>query len=128
MRPRHAHTWLAFASAAVLPALLAQPVSGAGGIYREQWALLVGVGAFRSAAIPPLSFCRDDVEAMRELLVSRTAFRPDHVVTLLDEQATRQGILHELGRLADRGRVSEEDAVLVYFSGHGQTVPMPPGR
>lgn len=127
MRPRHAHTWLAFASAAVLPALLAQPVSGAGGIYREQWALLVGVGAFRSAAIPPLSFCRDDVEAMRELLVSRTAFRPDHVVTLLDEQATRQGILHELGRLADRGRVSEEDAVLVYFSGHGQTVPMPRG-
>ena len=41
------------------------------------------------------------------------------------EQTTRQGVTEAMGKLADPRRVKPEDRVLMYFSGHGQTVPIP---
>lgn len=95
--------------------------------YRARWALLIGVGQFQSTDIPALQFCENDVNAVRQLLVGKFGFPPDHIVTLLNTQATKASIVQELSRLADSRRISSEDAVLVYYSGHGQTVDLPRG-
>jgi hypothetical protein len=99
----------------------------AAGFYHSRWALLIGVGEFKSPSVPPLRFAGDDVAAVRDLLVQRLGFAADHVVALTGPQATRQGILGQLSRLCDRGMVTADDAVLIYYSGHGQTVPLPRG-
>lgn len=68
-----------------------------------------------------------DVEALRELLIEHHQFPEDRVVVLTDEAATRARILDQMARLTDSLKVDPNDRVIVFFSGHGQTVRMPRG-
>jgi len=52
---------------------------------------------------------------------------PITFIVLTDAQATRDNILLALSRIANTQRVTREDRVLIYFSGHGQTVSLPDG-
>ncbi len=52
---------------------------------------------------------------------------PENVTVLLNEQATRVNIEAALASLTDDNRVKKEDRVLVFFSGHGQTVKLANG-
>ncbi|MEM9213163.1 MAG: caspase family protein [Cyanobacteria bacterium P01_F01_bin.150] len=62
-----------------------------------------------------------DVELHRELLISRFGFLPSDIVTLVDKQATRNGIETALqSHLLDQAR--EHDVVVFHFSGLGSTV------
>lgn len=68
-----------------------------------------------------INYTVSDVKVFQELLINSLGFPRNHVVTLLDEDAILSGIKAEIARLADR----KDDRVLIYFSGHGQTVPLP---
>ncbi|MBW4575183.1 MAG: caspase family protein [Aphanothece sp. CMT-3BRIN-NPC111] len=88
---------------------LAQPSS-------RKLAFLVGINEYpRSTA---LSGCVTDVELQRELLIHRFGFNPSDILTLTDQQATRQNIetafIEHLTKQA-----SEGDVVLFHFSGYG---------
>lgn len=78
-------------------------------------ALLVGISDY--AAYRDLEGPREDLRAMREVLVNVWDFHPADVVTLADGQATRARITAELDALMTRS--SPGDHVLVYYSGHG---------
>ena len=79
-------------------------------------ALVIGID--RYANLPyPLEGCVNDAEVLRSLLLERFGFPPEHVVMLRDEEATRDRILSELGRLVDSA--SEDDVVVITYSGHG---------
>lgn len=106
---------------------VSQGPAGAADFYRTRWALLIGVGQFKSPGMPPLQFCESNVAAVRSLLTERFGFPADHVVSLINAQATKESIVSGLNRLSDRRTVSAEDAVLVYFTGRGHTVPLPRG-
>ena len=80
-------------------------------------ALLVGVGNYQAVEIPKLIGPVADVSALRARLTTRWGFDAADVHTLLDAQATREGILAELDALERRS--APGDTVLVYFSGHG---------
>jgi len=91
--------------------------------YRTSWALLIGINRYHH--LPPLSYAVQDVEAVKRLLIDRFGFPPNHIITLCDEQATKEAIEEALSSLTDSDRVQVDDRVLVYFSGHGQTVSLP---
>jgi len=96
-------------------------------LYRESWAVVVGVNAYKNW--PRLSYAVNDAQAVRDMLVNTYAFPPDHVTTLLDGEATREKILAALGdNLADTKKVSHDDRVFVFFAGHGVTRKLPSGK
>jgi uncharacterized caspase-like protein len=89
--------------------------------------VVVGIDQYQSW--PRLHYAVNDAKGVRDLLVKRYHFKPENVVTLLDGEATRAGILKALGdRLADPARVKHDDRVFVFFAGHGVTRKLPSGK
>ncbi|PSN14212.1 hypothetical protein C7293_12560, partial [filamentous cyanobacterium CCT1] len=100
---------------------LAKPV-------RRRLALLIGINAYPDRALDPgvaqdiaLKGCITDVELQRQLLVHRFGFQPGDVVTLTNQDATRDGILTAIDEhLVQQAR--SDDLVLLHFSGYGSQV------
>lgn len=90
----------------------------AAGVAGVKRALLVGINNYRS--VPGLQGSVNDVETMREILVTRWGFAPANVKMLTDEAATRAGILAALEQLVqDAG---PDETVYFHYSGHGSQV------
>lgn len=94
-------------------------------LFKEGYALLVGVG--RTSAAPSLSLpvTVNDARALHQVLVDERlcAYPRGQVQLLTDETATARQICDELARLADRTRQEPNATVVVYFSGHGWRTP-----
>jgi len=96
-------------------------------LYRESWAVVVGIDNY--AKWPKLQYAVNDATGVRDILLNKFGFKPDHVVTLFNEEATREKILSVLGdTLSDPNRVHRDDRVFVFFAGHGATRRLPTGR
>lgn len=97
---------------------------------QEKRALLIGINQYLTnnkfvsddcpVVVPNLEGCVNDVEAMQAMIGTRFGFTEQMVTRLLNEQATRQGILNELQALIDKSKAG--DIVLIYYSGHGTEV------
>lgn len=84
----------------------------------NRWALLIGINRYPLLAPRyQLKGCVNDVQLMSAVLRDNFGFPPQNVTALLDEEATREGILSALDGLV--GRVSGGDVVVVFYSGHG---------
>ncbi|NJR61109.1 MAG: DUF4384 domain-containing protein [Cyanobacteria bacterium CRU_2_1] len=89
-------------------------------------ALLVGINEYASelGRWNRLYGCVNDVLLQRELLIHRFGFVADDIMTLMDQQATRTGILtafeEHLLKQAKAG-----DVVVFHYSGHGSRVVDP---
>ncbi len=96
---------------------LAQPT-------RRKLALLIGINQYPSTQ--PLGGCLTDVELQRELLIHRFGFQAADILTLTEQQATRQQIetafVEHLAKQAQPG-----DVVVFHFSGYGRRVQMKAG-
>jgi peptidoglycan/xylan/chitin deacetylase (PgdA/CDA1 family)/uncharacterized caspase-like protein len=96
-------------------------------LYRESWAVIIGIDEYPKW--PRLHYAVNDAKGMSELLINNFKFKPDHVLTLLNGDATREKILSVLGdTLADPKKVQKDDRVFVFFAGHGATRKLPSGR
>jgi len=62
-----------------------------------------------------------DAETMAAVLTERHGFAPGDVLRLFETEATRGAILEALEEL--RRRVSDDDQVVLFFSGHGSQMP-----
>jgi len=86
---------------------------------RRKLALLVGINEYQG--LPTLYGCVNDVQLQQELLIHRFGFNPKDILTLTDQQATRQGMLtafeEHLIKQAKPG-----DVVVFHFSGHGSRI------
>ncbi len=81
-------------------------------------ALLVGIQAYPAETNwTPLAGPHADVEAMRRALIDRASFREENIRVLLDQQATRAGVLAAFDEMIDEA--GRGDLILFYFSGHG---------
>ena len=98
-------------------AVAAAPQAKAGaGALPSYSALVIGISKYRSFGADgwdTLTTARNDAAEVGRVLAERYGFR---VQTLLDEQATRTGIMDALDALTTSG---PGDAVLVYYAGHG---------
>ena len=85
-------------------------------------ALLVGIDQYpREYHWPVLAGPRADVAALLDVLLTREGFSRQHVVTLLDAEATRAAILSNFERMIAESR--QGDVILFYFAGHGSKLP-----
>lgn len=86
--------------------------------YANLKALVIGVSRYADAQYD-LAYARSDAEAVAQVLQGDLGFNA--VSTLYDADATRAGILrffeHELQKS------NEDDGLLIFFAGHGITVP-----
>jgi metacaspase-1 len=81
-------------------------------------ALLIGIDTYSSYA---LQGCVTDVELQRQLLIYRFGFNPKDILTLTNEQATRQGILTAFEEHLIK-QAKPDDVVVFHYSGHGSRV------
>lgn len=84
----------------------------------DKWALVVGVSKFENSGIN-LKFPAKDAKDFRDYLINEANFRPDHVKLLVDEEATKERVLTELGDKWLPKRAHPNDLVVVYLSTHG---------
>ena len=81
-------------------------------------ALLIGINKYK--AVPKLQGSINDIETMRQILLTRWGFSDNHIVVVTDEAATRAGMLASLEQLVkDAG---PNDTVYFHYSGHGSQV------
>ncbi|MEH2015724.1 caspase family protein [Nostoc sp.] len=84
-------------------------------------ALLIGINQYPK--IPELSGSLTDVELQKELLIHRFGFQESDILTLTEEEASREFIeaafLDHLGKQAKPG-----DVVVFHFSGYGSRVKL----
>ncbi|WP_437206306.1 caspase family protein [Planctomicrobium sp. SH664] len=96
-----------------------------------RFALLVGIDSYPQ--LPhhsQLQGCVNDTRIMRDVLIERYRFLPEHIVTLSNETATGERIRHELAllqqKVASLPRESAPAQCVFHFSGHGSQIPDQP--
>jgi tetratricopeptide (TPR) repeat protein len=95
--------------------------------YHDSWAAIIGIDDYENWQ--KLQYAAHDAQGVKDALIQKYNFKPDHVFTLLNGQATRQNILSLLGdKLGDPKLVQREDRVLVFYAGHGATRKLASGR
>ncbi|MDA1192440.1 MAG: SUMF1/EgtB/PvdO family nonheme iron enzyme, partial [Candidatus Poribacteria bacterium] len=87
-------------------------------LYRKMVAVVIGIDRYADPTMN-LEYAVRDAMGVRDTLDELYTF--DSIDTLFNEQATRANILSLLMTTLPQ-RVSEDDAVLIFFSGHGNTV------
>ncbi len=102
------------------------------GFGQAKHALLIGIdeysrpSSYRPANTTGRKFfenlygCKNDVNSMYSIITSRFDFNPQHIDTLLDRSATRNGILKALDTLLQKAK--EGDVVFIFYAGHGSYV------
>ena len=84
-------------------------------IYSKSLAIVIGIDNYEKW--PVLEFAAADAKAVKQRL-HETGF--DHIITILNEEATQRRILTELFYELPK-EVGHHDRVFFYFAGHGQT-------
>lgn len=81
-------------------------------------ALLIGINKYK--AVPKLQGSLNDIETMRQILITRWGFSEKNITVVTDEGATRAGMLAALDQLAKEA--GPNDTVYFHYSGHGSQV------
>jgi len=81
------------------------------------FALIIGINKYKNnrslhSAVP-------DARAIESYLMDRLGVDKSRIRMLLDEEATRQGIIDGLVALRDNDGIEHGEAILIYYSGHG---------
>ncbi|NNK62833.1 MAG: caspase family protein [Gemmatimonadetes bacterium] len=87
----------------------------------KRWAVVVGVGDYRSDDIPDLDFAPADARAVKEFLESDAAGPFDEVLYLENEQATGAAMREALFVFLQQA--DWDDLVVIYYAGHGAPDP-----
>lgn len=88
------------------------------------YVLIIGIDKYlKLPSDRQLHFAKADALAMKKLLINSYGFSLQNVTLLTNENATNLSIRHHLARLANSSAIKQEDRILVFFSGHGNTLP-----
>ncbi|MCS5622394.1 MAG: caspase family protein, partial [Candidatus Marinimicrobia bacterium] len=81
------------------------------------WAVIIGIDKYKYSK--QLNYAVKDAEAVKEMLISKFDFPEKNIKYLTDEEATLSEIKVALGEVATSA--GEDDRILVFYSGHGET-------
>jgi hypothetical protein len=87
----------------------------------KRWAVVVGVGEYRSEDIPDLEFAAADARAVKDFLESDAAGPFDDVLYLENEAATGSAMREALFVFLQQA--DWDDLVVIYYAGHGAPDP-----
>jgi uncharacterized caspase-like protein len=103
------------------PAAVASPRPSPPEPQHDQWAVVIGIGAYENSGIPRLRYAVADAEAVYRTLIGPAGFKKDNVVLLTDRserKPTLKNIKWALGTFLARV-AKRDDTVIIYFAGHG---------
>ena len=92
-------------------------------IYDNSYALIIGIDKYEN--VQPLNYAVKDAETIQDILVNTFDFPKNNVKLLKNEEATLLNIKNSLSEISSSAR--ENDRVLIYFAGHGDTYDLPEG-
>jgi len=69
--------------------------------------------------MPKLSGAVSDADSMAKYLEANYNVPSNQIVNIRDKQATREGILTAFKNLRDNPRIKRDDAIVIYYAGHG---------
>ena len=87
-------------------------------IYDDSWAVIIGIDKYKYS--DQLNYAVKDAEAVKDMLINKFDFPEDNIKYLVNEEATLSEIklaLDDISTSAD-----ENDRILVFYSGHGETI------
>ncbi len=87
-------------------------------IYDDSWAVIIGIDKYQYS--DPLNYAVKDAEAVKNMLIDKFDYPEENIRYLTDEEATLSNIKLNLGEVATSA--GENDRILVFYSGHGQTL------
>ena len=92
-------------------------------IYDNSWALLIGIDKYKN--VRNLNYAVKDAQSVQSILIESFNFPEKNIRLLSNENATYGNIRKELGAIAKAA--GENDRVLIFFAGHGETFDLPDG-
>ena len=92
-------------------------------IYENSWALIIGIDKYEN--VQNLNYAVKDAESMQSMMVEYFDFPKDNVRILLNEEATYYNIRKQFSDISKSA--GENDRVLIFFAGHGETIDLPEG-
>jgi len=86
--------------------------------YVDRWAIVVGISRYQHERLN-LKYAHRDAEELYKLLQTPSGggFEADHIVKLIDEEATTAKVTRALRSFLKKP--AKEDIVLIYFACHG---------
>jgi hypothetical protein len=91
--------------------------------YRAGHALVIGVNKYQCSDVNPLNLAEKDAQDVGKLLEEKYGYQ---VQRLMGASATKEAILEALTKY--QRELGEDDVLVVYFAGHGETVGPPTNR
>lgn len=92
------------------------------------FALVIGIDKYKSGNIWDQESCVDDAQSIRRWLIQDLHVPREHVCLLTDAQATKHAIEDKFqNHLLNNPAIEKGDAMLIYFAGHGGSMPSPRG-
>ncbi len=88
--------------------------------YHNSWALIVGINTYQY--FPPLTYACNDADDIANILITELEFPAENVTLLKDIEATKKRITDEYLKFITVAN-HIDDRLLVFFAGHGVTVP-----
>ena len=92
-------------------------------IYDNSYALIIGIDKYEN--VQPLNYAVKDAESIQDILVNTFDFPEGNITLLKNEEATKQSIIEAFADITTK--VEDNDRVLIYFAGHGETMDLPDG-
>jgi hypothetical protein len=92
-------------------------------IYDNSWAVIIGIDKYQN--VPNLDYAGRDAEHVKSLLIDKFNFPENNLRILVNDEATLMNMKNTLSEVSLSA--GENDRVLIFFAGHGQTMELPDG-
>ena len=92
-------------------------------IYDNSYALIIGIDKYEN--VQPLNYAVKDAESIQDILVNTFDFPESNIKLLINEEANKDAILKAFSDLTKKAE--NNDRVLIYFAGHGETMELTEG-
>lgn len=123
---RIAMRFMALFMAATAVTIASETVHASGQNNHDSVAVLIGNKTYMRSHVPPVSFARNDVAAMRAFLIQKLGYRDENIIVL--ENATLARMQEVFGNEEDETGLlikivkKHKSNVFMYYSGHGVPV------
>ena len=92
-------------------------------IYDKSYAIIIGIDEYET--ISDLDYAVNDAVAIKEMLINQFNYAQEDIKLLINEDANKDNIVDALSDISLLA--NENDRIVVFFAGHGETMSLPDG-
>ena len=92
-------------------------------IYDDSWAVIIGINKYEN--LSNLDYAVADAQAVKDMLISKFDYPEQNVKLLINEEANKANIVNVISDVSLKA--GEDDRIIVFYAGHGETMSLPDG-